>query len=105
MTALLRRQWQQKSKPVDGGSGEVAAADQADDHDLVCQGGRNVVNLYANDLLRAPAPGEWVKLYPDIGLGMLRREMTAPGRLWLMLRAIDKEGQGASSLKKPKSFW
>lgn len=36
----------------------------------------------------------WVKLYPDIGLGMLRRELAAPGRLWLMLRYLDREGCG-----------
>ncbi|MCP4421562.1 MAG: hypothetical protein GY805_33540, partial [Chloroflexi bacterium] len=36
----------------------------------------------------------WVKLYPDIGLGMLRQELTAPGRLWLMLRYIDPQGCG-----------
>ncbi|MCA9917376.1 MAG: hypothetical protein KC445_05455, partial [Anaerolineales bacterium] len=38
---------------------------------------------------------EWVKLYPDIGLGMLREELTAPGRLWLMLRYLDSEGRGS----------
>ncbi len=37
----------------------------------------------------------WVKLYPDIGLGMLRQELTAPGRLWLMLRYLDGAGQGS----------
>ena len=37
---------------------------------------------------------DWVKLYPDIGLGMLREELTAPGRLWLMLRYLDSEGCG-----------
>ena len=36
----------------------------------------------------------WVKLYPDIGLGMLRQELDAPGRLWLMLRHLNKEGSG-----------
>ncbi len=36
----------------------------------------------------------WVKLYPDIGLGMLREEMTAPGRLWMMLRYLDQQGSG-----------
>ena len=41
-----------------------------------------------------PSTG-WVKLYPDIGLGMLRQELTAPGRLWLMLQYLDKEGSGA----------
>jgi hypothetical protein len=36
----------------------------------------------------------WVKLYPDIGLGMLRQELAAPGRLWLLMRYLDKEGSG-----------
>lgn len=42
-----------------------------------------------------PPPCAWVKLYPDIGLGMLRQEMTAPGRLWLLLRYLDGEGKGS----------
>jgi len=37
---------------------------------------------------------EQVKLYPDIGLGMLRNEQTAAGRLWLLLRHLDGVGQG-----------
>ncbi|MBP8003024.1 MAG: hypothetical protein KA314_19275 [Chloroflexi bacterium] len=110
MTALLRRRGQQKSKPVagesgrEGNSGEGAAADQTNDHDLEGQGEREVVSLYANDLLNTLASGDWVKLYPDIGLGMLRREMTAPGRLWLMLRAIDKEGQGSIPIERAKEL-
>jgi hypothetical protein len=43
----------------------------------------------------APSAVGWVKLYPDIGLGMLREELTAPGRLWLMLRYLDGVGQGS----------
>jgi hypothetical protein len=39
-------------------------------------------------------PSSFVKLYPDIGLAMLRRELTAPGRLWLLLRLLDREGEG-----------
>ena len=35
-----------------------------------------------------------VKLYPHIGLGMLRQEKTAPGRLWLMLHHLDVAGCG-----------
>jgi hypothetical protein len=35
-----------------------------------------------------------VKLYPDIGLAMLRQEQTAAGRLWLLLRGLDGEGRG-----------
>jgi hypothetical protein len=35
-----------------------------------------------------------IRLYPDIGLGMLRRELTAPGRLWLMCHHLDPEGRG-----------
>ncbi len=35
-----------------------------------------------------------VKVYPDIALGMLRREQAATGRVWLLLRAIDVDGRG-----------
>ncbi|MCA9873057.1 MAG: hypothetical protein KC441_05365 [Anaerolineales bacterium] len=37
---------------------------------------------------------EYVKLYPDIALGMLRQEQTAVGRIWLLLRALDPQGRG-----------
>lgn len=36
-----------------------------------------------------------IKLYPDIGLGMLRQEATAAGRLWLLLHHLDPAGRGA----------
>ncbi len=36
----------------------------------------------------------FVKLYPDIGLAMLRHERNAPGRLWLMLHHLDPVGRG-----------
>jgi len=35
-----------------------------------------------------------IRLYPDIGLGMLRQEKTAPGRLWLLLHHLDPMGRG-----------
>ncbi len=35
-----------------------------------------------------------VKLYPSIGLGMLRQEQAAPGRVWLLARHLDREGSG-----------
>ena len=46
----------------------------------------------------------WIKLYPDIGLGMLRQEMTAPGRLWLMLQALDETGRGCISISTAKEL-
>ncbi|MCP4416268.1 MAG: hypothetical protein GY805_06580, partial [Chloroflexi bacterium] len=45
----------------------------------------------SDQLLKSPG---WIKLYPDIGLGILRQEMAAPGRLWLMLRYLDQQGCG-----------
>lgn len=39
-----------------------------------------------------------VKLYPDIALGMLRQEVVAAGRIWLLLQYIDAEGRGWVSL-------
>jgi hypothetical protein len=35
-----------------------------------------------------------IKLYPHIGLGMLRQEKAASGRLWLMLHHLDVVGSG-----------
>lgn len=35
-----------------------------------------------------------VKLYPDIALGMLQAELAAPGRVWLLLRYLDAQGNG-----------
>lgn len=35
-----------------------------------------------------------VKLHASLGLGMLRRKKVASGRLWLLMRALDKNGRG-----------
>lgn len=35
-----------------------------------------------------------VKLYPDIALGMLHKELAAAGRIWLLLQHIDNVGRG-----------
>jgi hypothetical protein len=48
--------------------------------------------------MQVPVPprpeGMGVKLYPDIGLAMLREGAAAAGRLWLLLRFLDEEGRG-----------
>jgi hypothetical protein len=44
--------------------------------------------------ISTPQSPLWVKLYPDIGLGMLRQEQAAAGRIWLLLRALDTDGRG-----------
>lgn len=35
-----------------------------------------------------------IKLYPDIALALLREQLTAPGRLWFLLKHIDLSGRG-----------
>lgn len=46
-------------------------------------------------ILPAPTPpDETVKLYPDIAAGLFQRELTAPGRIWLLLRHLDSNGRG-----------
>ena len=35
-----------------------------------------------------------IKLYPDIALAMLRQELEAAGRIWLLLRHLDRDGRG-----------
>ena len=42
-----------------------------------------------------PSSPDRVRLYPDIGLAMLREGAAAPGRLWLLLRHLDSEGRGS----------
>ncbi len=44
--------------------------------------------------LNKPEAEVTVTLYPDLGLAMLRKQLTAPGRLWLLLRSMDTKGQG-----------
>ena len=45
----------------------------------------------------------WVKLYPDIGLGMLRQGQAAAGRLWLLCRYVDQAGSGALRIDSLKN--
>lgn len=41
-----------------------------------------------------PPPAPTFKLYPSLALALLRREQVACGRIWLLLRHLDKEGRG-----------
>ncbi|WP_420640516.1 hypothetical protein [Candidatus Leptofilum sp.] len=94
LTAVLRRQARESSSGT--GEQEVlarlaetavsASADTANEQHKLSTSRHAKAN-------EAQLP-DWVKLYPDIGLGMLREELTAPGRLWLMLRYLDSEGCG-----------
>ena len=91
LTAVVRQRRQQKS----GGA--------ADEQDWLARLAAQLPAPSPQPLTPNPQPpatnpqlptDAWVKLYPDIGLGMLRREMAAPGRLWLMLRYLDQQGSG-----------
>lgn len=47
---------------------------------------------------RSPIPvprPQTIKLYPDLALGMLHKDLAAPGRIWLLLRYLDREGRGS----------
>jgi hypothetical protein len=41
-----------------------------------------------------PTYPKTVKVYPDIAIGLLRQEMVASGRLWLLLQAADSQRRG-----------
>ncbi len=43
-----------------------------------------------------------VKHYPDIGLGILRAKLAAPGRIWLLLRWIDRKGSGQIEVERAR---
>jgi hypothetical protein len=61
---------------------------------------RPELHLITGATAAAPAKPEFnpqtdsIKLYHDIALGMLRQEQAAAGRLWLLLRYLDDQGQG-----------
>lgn len=88
LTAVLRRR-QDKKKP-DANNNDWLAARAS-----TVASGSGASDRAEIESSCPPQRENWVKLYPDIGLGMLREEMTAPGRLWLLLRYIDREGRGA----------
>jgi hypothetical protein len=35
-----------------------------------------------------------LKVYPDIAIGLLQHELAAVGRIWLLLRCLDRQGRG-----------
>ena len=104
LTAVLRRQ-RQESKRVDANNQglsqaepwETADSNSTSTNPVLSEAEGNTQTTFSNDqhpLVDSRQTNSWVKLYPDIGLGMLRQELTAPGRLWLMLRYLDREGSG-----------
>lgn len=56
----------------------------------------------ANSQTRKTIVLQTCKLYPDIALGMLRREQATTGRIWLLLRHIDNEGRGWLSFEETR---
>lgn len=47
-----------------------------------------------NATFPSPSGNDTLKLYPDIAIGLLSQEQTAPGRIWLLLRHLDSKGCG-----------
>lgn len=43
---------------------------------------------------KPPQRPKQIKLYPDLALGMMRQEQAAAGRIWLLLRHLDRDGRG-----------
>ena len=48
---------------------------------------------------------ETVALSPSLGLAILRRKEAANGRLWLLLRALDREGRGVLELEQVRAVF
>lgn len=48
----------------------------------------------ANPPQSAPKLDATIKVYPDITLALLRHKLAASGRIWLLLRYLDTNGQG-----------
>lgn len=45
-----------------------------------------------------------VRLYPTVALGMLQANAAAPGRVWLILRWLDRKGQGWIALDRVRQL-
>jgi hypothetical protein len=94
LTAVLRRSNQARciltgSLPSNGEPASAPPYGSA----LKKQTGRNSGIPDPSTNQQPPLPAT-LKLYPDIALGMLRNELAAPGRIWLLLRHMDREGKG-----------
>ncbi len=89
LTAVLRRRQTPESSAIDEGPAWINSLQEAFGDDCDKDEVKKARSSKYND-----SPHGVVKLYPDIGLGMLRQEMTAPGRLWMMLRYLDGNGRG-----------
>ncbi len=50
-----------------------------------------------------PTSSPTIKLYPDIAAGMFQRELTAPGRIWLLLRHLDSAERGWLDLEEVRA--
>ncbi|MEJ2748073.1 MAG: hypothetical protein P8183_09225, partial [Anaerolineae bacterium] len=76
VTAVLRS----RGAGIQGSKGDTIANSQ------ICQP--------VNSPIRKPTDSQTCKLYPDVALGMLREELAAAGRIWLLLQHIDNVGRG-----------
>jgi hypothetical protein len=93
LTAVLRRR--QAGKPVDDAQSWLNALhEKIDSTSSETHTAGGPASKRPQSAMQNVSGDGGVKLYPDIGLGMLRQEQTAPGRLWLMLRYLDEEGRG-----------
>ena len=45
-----------------------------------------------------------IKLYPDVARGLLRQELAATGRIWLLLRHLDDVGRGWVQVSQVRSW-
>lgn len=45
-----------------------------------------------------------VTVYPDIALGMLKQEKAATGRVWLLLRYLDRDGRGWLTVEQTRAL-
>ncbi|HRQ42447.1 MAG TPA: hypothetical protein PLD25_31410 [Chloroflexota bacterium] len=95
LTAVTRRQRESLTGGEDHETWWQMETDTAATPATPAQGTQGTISSRrSGDVDEHESSPDWVKLYPDIGLGMLRQELTAPGRLWLMLRYVDRAGCG-----------
>jgi hypothetical protein len=89
LSAVLHRGWRHK-QPAQGKTEALAQSPVGSGHVSLEQ---------PTDDRPADGPlgldeGSFVKLYPTIGLAMLRQEQAAAGRVWMLARYLDRQGAG-----------
>lgn len=106
LTAALRAGHQRRKRNRETAGGRQQPVDKGQQPTSNRKNASNFLNSYSQQPVRQARSRQWspstheacpspsVKLYPDLALAMLRQGQVAAGRIWLLLKYLDKDGRG-----------